>query len=110
GLPDNDVRAIDGAGRRLAVATSQGIAVLEDSIWTVYNSVNSGFPSNRFSKIRLDTNNIVAVSDSGISVRSANQNWVHYDLNFLGVTSTNFIYAAPFGIGGVMVSTLESVF
>jgi len=110
GLPDNDIRAIDGVEDRLAIATFQGLAVYEDSLWTIYNSANSGFPSNRFSKIRIDANNIVAISDSGVSIRTRNQSWVHYDLNFLGVNSTNLVYAAPFGYGGIMVSTLNTVF
>ncbi len=110
GLPGNEVSAVAGFGGRLAVATDNGLAVLEGGNWTVFNTANAGFPTNRVNKVRLDADNIVAVTDSGLSVKSGNQNWVHYNLTFLGVNNTATLVAAPFGFGGVMVSASQLVF
>jgi len=110
GLPGNEVRSLDGFAGRMAVATDDGLAVLEGGSWTVYTTANAGFPTNRVNKVRLDADNIVAVTDSGLSVKAGSQNWVHYNLTFLGVPNTTTLHAAPFGFGGVMVSASQLIY
>src|SRR6187549_1921549 len=58
-LPDNSVRtiAIDTQGRKW-FGTDYGMAVFDDTNWTVYTTLNSGLTDNTIKCIRFDANDV----------------------------------------------------
>lgn len=110
GFFSNDIRSVDENDGRLAIGTSDGLAVRFQNNWTFYNNTNGNFPANRVYKVRINGNQLAAVTDSGISYKNGNQQWVHYNLSFLQETAVGALQAAPFGDGGVMVVSANQVF
>lgn len=62
-LPNNSVRAVVNRGNgEIWVATYDGLAILENEVFTVYNNVNSSLPSSSIYDIYIDTKDNVWIA------------------------------------------------
>ncbi|HEX5003579.1 MAG TPA: two-component regulator propeller domain-containing protein [Bacteroidia bacterium] len=83
GLPENSVRsiAIDGFGRKW-VGTDYGLAVFNDTTWTVYQTSNSGLPDNTVRSVVIDKSGAVwAGTFNGGLAKFDGISWTVFDIS-----------------------------
>lgn len=91
-LPDNQCRwiAIDSIGRKW-FCTQYGIAVYNDTTWTVYNSANSGLTNNSVRHLVFDNQGTAWISTQSGGVCTFNgTTWNSYTKSNSGIIS-NYI-------------------
>ena len=96
-MPGNYVQSLtfDNEGS-LWIGTDGGLAKLQDSNWTVYNSSNSGLKHNSINIVKVDQNNNIWLSvtdfwnyNDGV-VKFDGLTWTSYDVSNSGLQS-NYI-------------------
>ncbi len=87
GLSDMNVISVmvDGQGKKWIGTENGGLCRLNGTIWTVWNTNNSGIPSNHVTGIASDAyNNIWITTDKGLG-RLSNGTWINWNTTNSGL-------------------------
>lgn len=96
GLPSSHINCINVSNdNQIWIGTPNGIAVINQSSWTVYNTSNSGLNNNNVNKIIFDNSNKVWIGTNNGFCSFDGTNWKNYNYSsekftYLWVTSLAF--------------------
>jgi ligand-binding sensor domain-containing protein len=89
----------------LWIGSSSGLARVDDTGWTIYNTSNSGLPDNSVTSITSDANGIIWIATpSGLAVFDGTT-WTTYTTLNSGLPSDNVRSIAMDGIGNKWIGT-----
>ncbi|MBU0488508.1 MAG: hypothetical protein KKD31_11230, partial [Bacteroidetes bacterium] len=103
---DINAIAIDAQGNKWIGTYGDGLAKFDGSIWTTYNTSNSGLPQNWVSSITIDAQGNMWIGTSGGLAKFDGSIWTTYNTSNSGLPDDYVMSIAIDAQGNIWIGTL----
>ncbi|HPG38723.1 MAG TPA: two-component regulator propeller domain-containing protein [bacterium] len=91
GLPESNINAIISDQNKIWFGSPhKGLSLLNDNIWTSYNSANSGLTNNTINCLAIDNDNKLWIGSNNCIIVFDGTNWITYTKNDYGLNDAIF--------------------